>query len=107
MESLLAVAKQLQSASGVLSEKLQTTMNVPDHHSLDTFLQTVKAASDVRPNTLCKPHTSGSLQYVQCIARAWRKNFASFLCSNLQSVCLYTPLACSSTEADVLLCHAH
>ncbi len=48
VESLLAVANQLQSAHGVLSEKLKNSINIPDQHSLDTFMQTVKASSDVR-----------------------------------------------------------
>lgn len=48
VESLLAVANQLQSAHSVLSDKLRTSINVPDQHSLETFMQTVKASSDVR-----------------------------------------------------------
>ena len=48
VESLLALAKQLQAAHSVLSDKLRNSINIPDQHSLDTFMQTVKASSDVR-----------------------------------------------------------
>ena len=48
VESLLALASQLQSAHSVLSEKLRNSINIPDQHALETFMQTVKASSDVR-----------------------------------------------------------
>ena len=48
MDSLLAVAGQLQGAQGALAERLVGRSDIPDQHSLDTFFQTVKAASDVR-----------------------------------------------------------
>ena len=51
VESLLAVAKQLQAAHPALAKQLENKINVPDHHLLDTFMQTVKAAFDVRFHT--------------------------------------------------------
>ncbi len=48
-DSLAAVAGQLTAAQVALSEKLVGRSDVPDHHALDTFFQTVKAVTDVRP----------------------------------------------------------
>lgn len=47
VDSLLAVGRQLQEAQPALAERLVGRSDIPDQHSLDTFLQTVKAAHDV------------------------------------------------------------
>ena len=55
VDSLLAVAAQLQEAQPLLMEKLVARSDIPEHHSLDTFFQTVKAASDVRAARAMRP----------------------------------------------------
>ena len=44
---MLAIAKQLQEAHAAMSRKLENSLNVPEHHLLENFMQTVKAAFDV------------------------------------------------------------
>jgi hypothetical protein len=47
-DSLAALAGQLTGAHTALTEKLVGRSDVPEHHSLDSFFQTIKAVPDVR-----------------------------------------------------------
>lgn len=53
LDSLLAIGQQLQEAQPLLGERLAGRSDIPEHHSLDIFLQTVKAVSDVSALQSC------------------------------------------------------
>ena len=44
----MALASQLHSAHQALGDKLVGRQDLPEHHSLDTFYQSVKSSSDVQ-----------------------------------------------------------
>ncbi len=48
VDSLMAVAGQLHSAHHALADKLTSRSDLQEHHTLDAFFQTVKAAADVQ-----------------------------------------------------------
>ena len=53
VDSLDAAAKRLQVALPLLTKLVGSSPHVPDHHTLENFRQTLKAAHDVsiRPST--------------------------------------------------------
>ena len=56
VDSLLVIGRQFQAAQAALTDRLAGRSDISEHHSLETFLQTVKAASDVRTvatNSIC------------------------------------------------------
>ena len=48
VDSLMEAANQLQKAHHAFADKLMGRIDVPEHHSVDQFFQTVKAAADVQ-----------------------------------------------------------
>lgn len=48
VDSLMEAANQLQKAHHAFADKLMGRTDVPEHHSVDQFFQTVKAAADVQ-----------------------------------------------------------
>ena len=48
VDSLMAVAKQLHGAHQALADKLMGRHDLPEHHTLDLFYQSVKACADVQ-----------------------------------------------------------
>ena len=52
VDSLMEAANQLQKAHHAFADKLMGRTDVPEHHSVDQFFQTVKAAADVQVRTL-------------------------------------------------------
>ena len=59
VDSLMAIAKQLQSAHHALADKLMGRQDLPEHYTLDLFYQSVKSSSDVQDFIL---RTAGYLQ---------------------------------------------
>ena len=53
VDSLDAAAKRLQAALPLLTKLVSSSPHVPEHHTLENFRQTLKAAHDVsiRPST--------------------------------------------------------
>ena len=51
VDSLMEAANQLQKAHHAFADKLMGRTDVPEHHSVDQFFQTVKAAADVQVYT--------------------------------------------------------
>ena len=56
VDSLMEAANQLQKAHHAFADKLMGRTDVPEHHSVDQFFQTVKAAADVQVRTCVYMH---------------------------------------------------